>query len=498
MTGARPASGQLRERTLRSVFWILVFTVARALVLFLLPWAVAWLGGPVELGLAQLAYAVYAVALPFVTLGTKAAILQREEASQSYLSSVFWVNVFMGLVTGAVLALAAPWIAGMGDDDPRLVLIVRWMGAVCFVFSLTVVQSALLSRRLEYRFQTLANMGGGAAAALAGTGAALAGARLGALGAAAAAYLVVFTSALWVAGRWRPSLTFRRDDAVSAIRFGVTASAASFGFNLSLQLERFLISSLFGQAALGLYGAARNINRDTLRNLMRISDEVLLPGLASLQSEAERARAYYLKALRFEFLLFAPAAVFMAVFARDLVLLVYGPQWLEIVPLVQVLTPLVLFSITRHTVGAVFLSKGRPDTQLGWSVLMIALVATFTLVGSPWGLFGSVAALSTLEVFGWVASHRMANRLLELPMRRFLGNLLVPLAAAMVFGGLLLGLGRLSGGDGAAPSWPGTMAWAALAIPLYGAVLHTMDAELSRALWRTLADTVWRPATPAA
>ncbi len=499
MIARRPESGKLRERTLRSIFWILIFNVARASTLFLLPWAVAWLGGAVELGLAQLAYGVYAVALPFVTLGTRAAILQREDASQSYLSSVFWVNVLMGLVTGAALAFAAPWIAAMGDDDERLVLILRWMGAVCFVFSLTVVQSALLARRLEYRFITLANLGGGTAAVLAGIGVALGGSWLGALGAAAAAYMAFSTTALWVAGRWRPSFTFRREDAASAVRFGVTASAASFGFNLSLQLERFLISSLFGQAALGLYGAARNINRDTLRNLMRISDEVLLPGLASLQSEPARAREYYLKANRFEFLLFAPAAVFMAVFARELVLLVYGEEWVEIVPLVRVLTPLVLFSITRHTVGAVFLSQGRPDTQLRWSLLMVVLVAAFTLIGSPWGLFGAVTALSTLELFGWLASHRMANRLIGLPMRRFLGNLLVPFAAAMLFGGLLLVLRVLAGGADTAPSWPGTVGWAVLSVPLYAAVLHALDPELSRALWRTLVDTVRRPpAAPAA
>jgi len=221
--------------------------------------------------------------------------------------------------------------------------------------------------------------------------------------------------------------------------------------------------------------------------------EVLLPGLASLQSEPARAREYYLKALRFEFLIFAPAAVFMAVFARDLVLLVYGEEWLEIVPLVQVLTPLVLFSITRHTVGAVFLSQGRPDTQLWWSLLMVALVATFTMIGSPWGLLGSVTALSTLEVFGWLASHRMANRLIELPMRRFLGNLLVPFVCATVFGGLLLALRATTGGAGAAVSWPGMVARAALAVPLYAAVLHALDAELSRSLWRTLADTVRGP-----
>ncbi|NJD19422.1 MAG: hypothetical protein FIA95_09105 [Gemmatimonadetes bacterium] len=490
MTSQRPAGGQLRERTLRSVFWMLAFNVLRAVVFFLLPAALAWLTGPVELGQAQLAYGVYAVALPFVTLGTKAAVLQREDASQSYLSSVFWVNLLMGALTGAVLALGAPWIAALGDGDPRLVYIIRWMGLVCFVFSLTVVQGALLARRLEFRALTLANVAGSAAAvAVAGAGA-LAGARLGAAAAGVAAYLAVSTGVLWVAGHWRPSLTFRREDAVSAVRFGTTASVASFAFNLSLQLERFLVSALFGQAALGLYGAARNMNRDPLRNLMRMSDEILMPGLSALQSDLVRARAYYLKAMRYEFLVFAPVAVFIAVFADDLVLLVYGPDWRGIVPLVQALTPLVLFTITRHTVGAVFLSQGRPDLQLRWSVLMIVLAAAYVAVGSPRGLLGVVVALYALEGVGWWISHRMANELLALPMGAFLRNLAVPLVAALALGALLLAARGLGGASGSEPSWLAMIAWGVAALPAYAVILHVVDAELSRSFWRTLVDVL--------
>ncbi len=486
MKGERPQGALLRERTLTSVFWILALNVARAGLLFLVPWVVAWLGGPTEMGLAQLAWGVYAVALPVVSLGTKAAVLQRPELSQSYLSSVFVVNLAMGALTAAVLAVGAPWIADLGDGDPRLVLVLRWMGAVCFVFSLTVVQSALLARRLEFRFLSLANIAGSVGGAAAAAVAFVLGARLGVVGAAVAGYLAVSTTLLWIAGRWRPTLTFVPAEAMSAVRFGVTASLASFAFNFSMQLERFLFSALFGQAALGLYGAARNVNRDTLRNLMKISDEVLLPGLSALQADLAKARDYYLRAMRYEFLAFAPAALFIAVFAREIVLLVYGPEWLEVVPLVRLLTPLVLFTITRHTVGAVFLSQGRPDIQLRWSVLMVALVAAYTLAGAPWGLSGAVTAVSTLEVVGWVISHRWANRLLELPFRRFLANLRAPALAAGLFGGSLWLLRDVTGSLAAEPSWPTLAAWGVGAVPLWAAALHVMDRELSRAFWRTL------------
>jgi O-antigen/teichoic acid export membrane protein len=496
-TAPRPEGAQLRQRTLTSVFWILTVNVIRAGVLFLLPVGIAWLSGPVELGLAHVAYGVYAVALPFVTMGTRAAVLQHREPSQSYLSSVFFLNLLTGALTATVLVAGAPWIAAIGKGDPRLVVVIRWIGAICFVSSLTVVQNSLLARRLAYRTLSLTSIVGVAAAAIAGLGAAAAGARLGAVGAAAAAYVITSTIALWLAGDWRPSLTFAGGEALAAMRFGVTASLASFANNLAGQLERFFLSFVFGPAALGLYGAARNLNRDALRNLMQITDEVLLPGLASLQADRARARQYYLQALRLEFLAFAPAAVFIAVFARDLVLLIYGPSWLGAVPFVRVMTPLVLFTITNHTIGAVFLSRGRPAVQLRWTLVSILLTASYLAAGYPWGVFGVVTALSTLELVGWLISHSMANRLLELPLRRFLANLVMPLSVVLLFAGLIGLVRHLPMWAETPLSWPGLVSWAIAAVPAYAAVLHILDRELSKTFWRALVDVVRAPSAAA-
>ncbi|HPK72127.1 MAG TPA: hypothetical protein PLN93_09320, partial [Vicinamibacterales bacterium] len=63
----------MRERSLASVFWVLAANVVRAGTFFAIPVLIAWITGPVELGLAQIAYGVYAIALTFVGLGTKSA-----------------------------------------------------------------------------------------------------------------------------------------------------------------------------------------------------------------------------------------------------------------------------------------------------------------------------------------------------------------------------------------------------------------------------------------
>lgn len=487
----RPATG-LRERTLSSVFWILASNAVRALVLFLVPAGIAWLTGPVELGLVQLAYAVYMVALPFVTLGTRAAVVQRPDPSQAFLSSVFFLNILTGSVTGAALILAAPWLALIGEGDPRLVTAIRWIGVACAVSALTVVPAARLARQLAFRIVSLASIGGAIVGVAAGVAAFAWGGTLMAMGVAAGMYLLVNTCVLWMAGRWRPSLAFDAGEAIAAMGFGVTASLASFAGNLAQQVERFLLSALFGPAALGLYGAARNLNRDALRNLMRVTDEVLLPGLAAMQPDAERAAAYYLEALRYEFLVFAPAAVFVFVFARDLVLLVYGPAWLDVVPLVLALTPLTLFTITNHTLGAVFLSQGRPGLQLRWSLLSIVLVAAWVVAGSPWGLVGAVTALSVLDGVGWVISHGMANSLLRVGWPAFLRNLSVPAAAAGALGGVLAALRHVTGSTQAA-SWPDIAAWALAALVVYVVLLRVLDRELSRGFWRAIGDVVRLP-----
>jgi PST family polysaccharide transporter len=160
-----------------------------------------------------------------------------------------------------------------------------------------------------------------------------------------------------------------------------------------------------------------------LRYLLNVSDEILLPGLAVLQTDRGRARDYYLMTLRIELAILGPVVVVAAVFAPDFSDLLFGPSWARAAIIAQFLAFAGWRHITGHTTGAVLLSHGRPDLQLRWTAYSLLLSIVYFFAGSPWGLVGVVVAQAVLETISWAIRHTMANRILELSWRQFARSL---------------------------------------------------------------------------
>jgi len=288
--------------------------------------------------------------------------------------------------------------------------------------STAIVSRNLLARRLLYRRVTMADaLAGGAAAVVA-----LAGLSRGLDVALTLGFLVygtVVTTALWTAVRWWP--TARPDFSMvwPLLRFSLSVSAAKMLDNLSLQSDRFLIGRYLGAASLGLYGLARTLIRVPLRYFLNVTDELLLPGLAVLQEDGDRARGYYLTTLRLELAILGPAVIFAGVFATDLSRLLFGPSWDRAGVVAMLLAFAAWRHVTGHTTGAVLLSHGRPDLQVRWTIYALAFSIVYFAVGRPWGLEGVAAAQAVFEVGGWAIRHTMANRVLNLSWRQFARSL---------------------------------------------------------------------------
>lgn len=468
----------LRARSLRSVVWVAALQLLVGGVQFGAPLALSYLISPAELGLVELAIATVALGVVVVELGTGPAIVQRARLDAAFVSTVFWVNVASGLAWAALLAVAAPWLAALVSQDARLAPLLRGVAAGLVVSSLGIVPQALLVRGMEFRRVTFAT-------GVAVVGAAVAGGyglvQHGVLGVAwgFVAFAVLNSLALWLGSGFRPVARPRAGEIAPLLRFGGSAFGATAGERLAQQTERFLIAGFLGPGSLGIFVLARSLIRDPLRRLMSVVDDILFPGLARLQGEPERARRYYLTALRYELAIFGPAVVFIAVFADALVGLLYGPAWQGAALVAQLLALHTWRSITLHSIGAVFLSHGRPDVRLRWVVLSIGLVAVTFLAGRPWGLPGYALSSSLVGVVGWAIAHTMANRLLGLDWAGFWRAIRRPLLAHLALAALLLAL-RLSL-HGRLAEQP-RLALLALvpALPCYLALLGALDRPLLR------------------
>src|SRR5262245_51776389 len=95
---------EIRQHVSRGVAWIGVassavsLTDAVTLVLLLKFW-LTW----EDLGLATLAVSLYPILDVFADLGLTSALIASRETSPEKTSTVFWSNVFLSLVTSALL-----------------------------------------------------------------------------------------------------------------------------------------------------------------------------------------------------------------------------------------------------------------------------------------------------------------------------------------------------------------------------------------------------------
>jgi lipopolysaccharide exporter len=483
--GAAATAADVRERSLRSVVWVTALQGLVAALYFGVPLALSYLLSPSELGLLELVVSVIGLGVVVVELGTGPAIVQRPDLDRDYASTVFWVNLSSGTLWALVLVLAGPALVRALGTDVRLVSMLRGTALGLVLSALGIVPQALLVRRMEFRRVTYATT----LAVLAGLAAAAFGfARHGVYGViwGFLAFAILNSAALWLASGFRPGWRVQRAEILPLVRFGGSAFSATAGDRLAQQTERLLIAGFLGADSLGLFALARSLIRDPLRRLMSIFDEILFPGLSALQGDKERTRRYYLTAVRFELAIFGPAVVFIAVFARELSELLYGHAWQGVALVAQLLAFHTWRIITSHSIGAVFLSQGRPDVRLRWVVCAIGLVPVYFFVGRPWGLTGYALSLSIVGIVGWVVSHTMANRLIDLGWPRLWRALRAPLVAHLAFTAILIAA-RLLFADTLVADARWVLVFVVPALVSYTALLAAID----RPLLVGVAKTAW-------
>jgi polysaccharide transporter, PST family len=482
--GGRPEPGSLTTRTVRAVLWVALFELLRGLLYAAIPALVAGFGSAADVGLAELVFATYYVVTPFVEAGSGAAVIQRSESSNAFLSTVFLTNATTGLAAALALWSGARLLTSAAGFDPRLAPLLEGLAPCLVMIGLTVVPQSLLARRMAFGRLTAINV-----VAVAGTATAMVLAVQRGLGARAVVIALVVYSAIgmlgtWAAARWRPSWAFERRELGALFRFSVPNAGARLIGDFAAQLERFLIGAWMGSATLGLYGAVRGLARTPFLQLMQVSDRVLLPALSAQQHDLARTRAYYLSAVRNELAILGPLVVFTGATAAELVHLVYGPRWDAAIALMPLMAFITLRTCTNHSVGALLLAQGRPELQLLWSAINIPLMLCYFALGRPWGLPGFLAVWASVGILGWAIPHVVSCRVIGMRFRELLEGI-APVVLALAIAAALwrAALWALSG-------WIAAR-WrvAVLALPAfvtYAVVLWACDRVLVREAWQAI------------
>lgn len=383
---------------------------------------------PAEFGLVALSSGIAAFAGSFSPAGFGQALIQRSAIRQQHADSVFWLCLLSAGVLYAVLLLLAPFLAAW-LAEPELVLLIAVLGLRIFFDLSAVVPNAFLVRTMSFRQLAIrsvlgAIVGGGVCLALIA-----AGHTIWALIVAQLATSFVFCAASFLAIRWVPGMAWSREALSELKRIGGFSSGHRF-FN-QLSLDQILIGATLGTAPLGLYAFAKRVFQLLNDAIAGAFGNVSHALFSSLQSEKTKLRDAFLLSTFASASLAFPVFFGLAMVAHTAVPVLFGPQWLDAVPVLQLFCLIGGLSCIGMVQGSLINSHGHAGWWFGYIGLKQLVSVIAILVTYRFGVVSLMVALSAVAICFWPFALARVMTIIGMDWHHYLGSFCAPLLASL-------------------------------------------------------------------
>lgn len=366
---------------------------------------------PAEIGVFSIAFVLVGVAHIFRDFGVATYLIQTKDLTPASIRAISGVLFTTSWLTAVILyILSAPAADFYRNPGVEAVIEVLALGFVFIPFS--AITHNLLTRELKAREQAVAYVVGTTVFATSSITLALLGfsymtmawANLLNILATALAYLPFRPQY----APWLPS--FRGWGKV--IHFGTGMLFSNTVKELNTSLPDFVLGKLSNAHAVGIMSRANGTTNLFSMITGPTVSYAVLPVLSQKHHAGESIAEPMAKAIAYLTGLAWPALLGTALFAEPILLFLFGPQWLESVPLIHILCAIAFITAPFTFTVQALQATGRPYLaalpgafQLLFSIIAILLLFDQTLASFAYALLA--ANITTLPVYLWLQQRHL-------------------------------------------------------------------------------------------
>ena len=396
----------LKSKVLTGVKWTMLSTIIVTILQLLQLAILARFLDASAFGLMALVMIVIGFSQAFLDMGISNAIIHKQEVTHEQLSTLYWINILAGLSLFIIISILAPFVATF-YNEPELTKLIIILG-VSFIIQPFGQQFMVLWQK-EMRFAEiskiniinkfislivsvyLAYKGYGVYALVYGT---LAG---------VTAQTVQF---IYIGLKeYKPSFIFKIKDVKEFLSFGAYQMGEKSINYFNSQMDMILIGKLLGTEALGVYSIAKQLIMRPAEIINPIITKVTFPTMAKVQDDTVRLKNIYLKTINYLSSINFPIYAFLIIMAPEIVLIMFGEDWLSAVPIVQILSIYGALRSTGNPIGSLLLAKGKANWGFWWNFGLLFYVPLGIYFSSHWGLigvsYGLIVIFLTIMIPNW-------------------------------------------------------------------------------------------------
>jgi O-antigen/teichoic acid export membrane protein len=366
------------------------FTLA---VSFLTVAVVSRLLSPDEIGISLVGLAVVGFFAAAREFASPNFLIQHQQLSLDEIRRSFSVLLLITLVIAVVLFGSAPWVANL-YGDARLTPFLRVLSLAVIFEAASATVVSLLRREMAFARVALINGSIAVATSAVTVGLALCGlsymsfawANLASAGVGGALALVLYPDHRIfkpLFRGWRGLLTFGGYNGTNILLNRVYE-----------MLPYLVLGRLLSADAVAFFNRSLMLCQLPDKVFLLGATSVILPLFSEIVRDGRTLKTPYLHAVSLISGIQWPALVVLALLAEPIVGLLFGPQWMAIVPYVQIMAIATMFSFSFQLNYPVFLSVGAVRDSFIRGLIIWPVSALVLTVAAFFGL--KAAALSFL------------------------------------------------------------------------------------------------------
>lgn len=348
---------------------------------------------PEDFGIVGAAMVVIGFSDLFSQFGVGPALVHQGTLRDQHVRVGFSITCLLSIMTAALVWLASSSVAAF-FRMPDLEAVVVVLSLVFILKGLGVVAESLLQRELA--FQKLATLevisfalGYGVLATTLG----FLGYGYWALVAGHIGQTAIQTVGLFGLRRHPVTPSMDWGAARDLLYFGGGHTLAKVANFAALQGDNLVVGRALGAVALGIYGRAYQLLVIPAQLFGRVLDRVLFPTMASIQDDTRRLAAAYRRSVAAVALVAIPASGIMFLLAPEIVFVLLGDQWTEVILPLQVFAFGILFRTSYKISDSLARATGSVYRRAWRQWVYSAMVFAGALIGMRWGVAGVVGGV---------------------------------------------------------------------------------------------------------
>lgn len=395
---------------------------------------------PGDYGLIGIVQVFFAFCRTVQDAGLTAAIVQTPNLNRRLLNAAFWFFVAVGVLLTTAGILAAPLLAHMKGES-RLPPVMRALSVVFIILGLRTVPMALLTRQLDFKRRTSAEISSAVIGSL--TTLALAYSNFG-VWSLVIGNLAMEASqglAFWFYARWSPGIDCAWQELKRLLHFGLSVTGSTLLWQFYVDSDFLVIGLLLGPAQLGLYTVAWQFAMMPADRLSGVLNKANIPVFSTLQDNPDGIRRHWHKLMSLVGWTAFPVAAGLALVGGDFIRFALTSKWTGVIPLLPPLCILGAIRAITIILPSLVVALGKPFKLLLNNVVSSIVYPIVFALSAHWGGALAVARAwipTSLILYLWMIS--ISLPLTPLRLRDYFSSLVAPALTTAIMAASVLAI----------------------------------------------------------